>query len=214
MATSTHGRYHHGDLANALSAAALELARSGGPEAVVLREAARQVGVSATAAYRHFDNHDALMESVKLECQVELVGRMENELLAGDPQKDPQLEAVRRLYALGRAYISFARTEPGLFRTAFCRSTHPKDEQWAQMLEAPGFLALLRTLDDMVDTGLLAPERRPGAELVAWSGVHGLSVLILDGPLGALPNQVIEQLIARVQEGILTGILGRAVELD
>jgi hypothetical protein len=41
-----------------------------------------------------------------------------------------------------------------------------------------------------------------------------LSVLILDGPLGALPNQVIEQLIARVQEGILTGILGRAVELD
>ena len=46
-------RYHHGDLANALTLAATDLAREGGPEAVVLRQAARQVGVSATAAYRH-----------------------------------------------------------------------------------------------------------------------------------------------------------------
>ena len=58
-------RYHHGDLANALTAAATELARDGGPEAVVLREAARKVGVSATAAYRHFAGHGDLIHAVK-----------------------------------------------------------------------------------------------------------------------------------------------------
>jgi len=42
--------YHHGDLPNALADAATDLARGGGPEAVVLREAARRAGVSAAAA--------------------------------------------------------------------------------------------------------------------------------------------------------------------
>ena len=56
--------YHHGDLANALAAAAAQLAREGGPDAVVLREAARRVGVSATAAYRHFASHNDLFEEV------------------------------------------------------------------------------------------------------------------------------------------------------
>ena len=82
--TASRGSYHHGDLANALAAAALDLARRGGPEAVVLREAARQVGVSPTAAYRHFTGHNDLIETVKQTCQVELVGRMQAEL-AGTP---------------------------------------------------------------------------------------------------------------------------------
>jgi AcrR family transcriptional regulator len=57
--------YHHGDLPNALADAATNLARSGGPEAVVLREAARQVGVSAAAAYRHYVGHGELLAAVK-----------------------------------------------------------------------------------------------------------------------------------------------------
>lgn len=52
--TGGRSRYHHGDLRNALIEAAVELATEGGPERVVLREAARSVGVSPTAAYRHF----------------------------------------------------------------------------------------------------------------------------------------------------------------
>lgn len=58
-------RYHHGDLRNALVGAAITQAREGGPDAVVLREAARRVGVSAAAAYHHFGNRDELVEAVK-----------------------------------------------------------------------------------------------------------------------------------------------------
>jgi AcrR family transcriptional regulator len=207
--TTSRDRYHHGDLANALANAALDLARTGGPQAVVLRAAARQVGVSPTAAYRHFSGHEDLIETVKQVCQVELVGRMEAELAAGTPDSDPQREALRRLRALGRGYVNFARSEPGLFRTAFLHSEAPLEEQWAVLLAAPGFQQLTSTLDEMVEAGVLDEARRPGAELVAWSGVHGLSVLVLDGPLGALPEDQLNETIERVLDGITAGVIGR-----
>src|SRR5215475_796947 len=116
--TASRGSYHHGDLANALSSAALDLARRGGPEAVVLREAARQVGVSATAAYRHFAGHGELLHAVKDQAQSELAGRMREELGRLPVEPDPVQHAVRQLRALGTGYVRFALTEPGLFRTA------------------------------------------------------------------------------------------------
>ena len=45
------------------------------------------------------------------------------------------------------------------------------------------FELLGAALDRMVACGLLPPERRPGAEYLAWSAVHGLAMLVLDGPL-------------------------------
>lgn len=42
------------------------MARSGGTEAVVLREATRRAGVSPNAAYRHFANREALLDEVGL----------------------------------------------------------------------------------------------------------------------------------------------------
>src|SRR5690349_2251699 len=101
------GRYHHGDLANALTEAATELARVGGPEAVVLREAARQVGVSPTAAYRHFASHGDLIHAVKEHAQQELAAGMNRDLAASVAQDDPRAEAVRRMGALGVGYIRF-----------------------------------------------------------------------------------------------------------
>ena len=206
--TATRDSYHHGDLANALAAAALDLARRGGPEAVVLREAARQVGVSPTAAYRHFAGHDALIDTIKHLCQTELVGRMEAELAAGTPEPDPGQEAIRRLRALGVGYLRFAREEPGLFRTAFCRSDARPDDQWTAMLTAPGFVALTTTLDDMLRYGVLDAEHRAGAEMVAWATVHGLAMLLLDGPLGALPSDDLERIAERVHTAAITGIIG------
>ncbi|HEY1487639.1 MAG TPA: TetR-like C-terminal domain-containing protein [Micromonosporaceae bacterium] len=209
--TSSRDRYHHGDLANALATAALDLAREGGPEAVVLRAAARQVGVSPTAAYRHFAGHDALMATVKEHCQLELVGRMHAELAATAPEPDPDREALRRLRALGLGYIQFARSEPGLFRTAFGNPGLASDMQWEHMLEAPAFRELNNLLDELCALGVLDDEHRRGAELVAWSAVHGLSMLILDGPLGALPPADLEHVIDRVLDGVHTAVLGREI---
>jgi hypothetical protein len=47
VSTQKHKTFRHGDLRNALVAAGLEMARTGGPDAVNLREATRQAeGVS------------------------------------------------------------------------------------------------------------------------------------------------------------------------
>ncbi len=146
--------YHHGDLANALTDAATGLARHGGPEAVVLREAARQVGVSATAAYRHFAGHGDLIHEVKERCQTALAEYMRAEVDAGTPAADRREEAVRRLRALCRGYIRFAVAEPGLFRTAFCKAESPREDDF-RMIESPAFQMLARTLDELTELGMI-----------------------------------------------------------
>src|SRR5215469_15949315 len=117
--------YHHGDLANALADAATEMARTGGPNAIVLRAAARAAGVSAAAAYRHFADHGELLQVVRRRALEALGAAMRASLKAGDPLPDPARESLRRLHALGIAYIQFATDDPGLFRTAFCRPEEP-----------------------------------------------------------------------------------------
>jgi AcrR family transcriptional regulator len=200
--------YHHGDLANALTDAAMDLARRGGPEAVVLREAARQVGVSATAAYRHFSGHGDLMESVKERALAGLAAAMEHELAAAEPLRDPTADALRRLYALGKGYLTFALNETGLFRTAFCHSTDPVtgEPPQVQAMSSRPFQLLSEVIEDLSGMGVLPPQRRPFAELMAWSTVHGLAVLIIDGPLSQLPEEELTALLARSLDFCRDGI--------
>jgi len=62
--TDARQRRPRGAVRDGLVAAGLELARTGGPGAVVLREAARMVGVVPNAAYRHFADRDELLAAV------------------------------------------------------------------------------------------------------------------------------------------------------
>ena len=65
---------------------------------------------------------------------------------------------------------------------AECRQAEPGDDA----TEDPWSL-LGKSLDALVADGLLAAERRPGAELKAWSVVHGFASLALDG-LASMPT--------------------------
>jgi AcrR family transcriptional regulator len=56
--------YHHGDLRNALISSAVRLIERRGEASFSLREAARDVGVSANAAYRHFEDKSAVLAAV------------------------------------------------------------------------------------------------------------------------------------------------------
>ena len=67
-----------GAVRSALIKAGVELARSGGPDAVVLREVTRMVGVVPNAAYRHFADRDALLAAVRAQAVAELARRMAN----------------------------------------------------------------------------------------------------------------------------------------
>ena len=101
--------YRHGDLRRALLEAGIALAREGGPDAVVLREATRRAGVVPNAAYRHFASRQELVQAVRAAALSELAVAMEAEL-AKQPSGRPAAEAARAdLRAVGTAYLAYAR---------------------------------------------------------------------------------------------------------
>jgi AcrR family transcriptional regulator len=182
--TTSRTRYHHGDLRNAMRDSAVELARTGGPEAVVLREVARRVGVSATAAYRHFEDADALLDEVKQASLAVLADTVAAAVAQVPDDGDPGDAAVARLRAAANAYIDFAVSQSGLFMTAFCRTDVPGEQyEGAPFTETEAFQALGVLLDQVVAAGRMPAERRPGADVAAWSVVHGFALLLVGGPL-------------------------------
>src|SRR5579859_5210102 len=113
----SRGRRPRGSVRRGMIEAGISLARTGGPDAVVLREVTRAVGVVPNAAYRHFTDREALLAAVRDEALSLLAQRMVdgmNQVAAG-----PHTEqgARLRLRAVGKAYLAFAREEPGLFDT-------------------------------------------------------------------------------------------------
>jgi AcrR family transcriptional regulator len=201
--------YRHGDLRRALIDAGIELARQGGPDAVVLREATRRAGVVPNAAYRHFGSRDELLQAVRAAALAALAVAMETELAKASRAR--RAEAARAsLRAVGTAYLRFAQAETGLFRTAFATAGEPpvsaSDPAKAGRSGLDPFELLGAVLDRMVDAGLLPAERRPGAEFLAWSAVHGLALLVIDGPLRRLSSahrhEVAERLLDMVEKGL------------
>src|SRR5882672_106073 len=101
--------YRHGDLRRALLQAGIELAREGGPDAIVLREATRRAGVVPNAAYRHFASRQALLRAVRSAALSALAIAIETEL-AGLPLGEHPADFARAgLRAVGTAYLRFAR---------------------------------------------------------------------------------------------------------
>ncbi|WP_062987255.1 TetR/AcrR family transcriptional regulator [Nocardia anaemiae] len=197
--------YHHGALRSALIEAGVALARDGGPDRVILREVARTAGVSHSAAYRHFADREALLAEVAGHARGELAAEMSRRIAR---TRDPR----RRLQAVGTAYIDFALNQPGLFRTAFGVHAEPAASLEPQTGSTNPYGILGRVLDQAQSAGLLHPERRPGAEIAAWSAVHGLACLLIDGPLPADPA-AIEFAVGRVHDLIDRGLLDRQPDI-
>ncbi len=202
------GRRPPGQVRSALIAAGLDLARAGGPDAVVLREATRRVGVAPNAVYRHFADLDALLADVGAAAMGELARRMREQVAAVPVGGDPKETAIARLGALGEAYLGFATDETGLFETAFAVPRH-LEYAAGTAGEGPGpmpFQLLGAALDDLVAAGVLPAGRRPDAEYPVWSCVHGLAVLVTRGPLRDMPEDFVrhvgDQLFAFITRGL------------
>ena len=180
------------------------MAREGGPDAIVLREATRRAGVAPNAAYRHFADRRDLQAAVSAAARGMVAAAMADEQRHLTPVDDLKQAARERMLAVGVAYLRFAQTEPGWFRTAF---TVPAtlSEPTAEGDRSP-FIVLTEALDRMVEVDALPPERRAGAEFAAWSSVHGLAMLVLEGPLRSLDQDqrrfAAQRVLAMVERGL------------
>ena len=182
-------RRPRGAVREALVEAGLATARAEGPAAVVLRAATRAAGVSPNAAYRHFADRDDLLRAVAARCQERMAALMQTRLDEAGPLPGPD-GAWQRLRTAGRAYVEFALTEPGWFATAFAIPQRhdydaPEDGSGPDRSPLGDFRAVL---DELVNAGMLARQRRDGIEYPIWSTVHGLAVLTTQGPLRDVPD--------------------------
>lgn len=197
--------YHHGNLRQTLLDHGVALARAGGPDAVVLRDVQRLAGVSNSAAYRHYADRRALLGAVQIHAMTQL-GEAMRDAVAAVPNRGPRdRRALARLRATGRAYVDFALAEPGLFRTAFAKDGPDRADEDVDPSRHP-FQILTGCIDDLVEVGVLAADRRGGFDEAAWAAVHGLATLFLDGPLshaGAEEKRLIsERLLQVVEDGL------------
>lgn len=201
--------YRHGDLRRALVEAGVALARSGGPDAVTLREATRRAGVVPNAAYRHFSSQQDLLHAVRSAALSAVAVAMEQELSTIDADLSPAAFAKASLRAVGSGYLRFAFTEPGLFRAAFGTGPQPERSLTVEQAGSSGltpFQLLSLALDRMEAANVLPAARRDGTEYLAWSAVHGLAMLVIDGPLRGMDGQRIEAAIPRLLGMVENGI--------
>lgn len=176
---------------------------------MVLREATRRAGVVPNAAYRHFASRDALLQAVRAAALSTLAVAMESALARLRPGRQHASFARASLRAVGASYLRFAQAEPGLFRTAFIVTADVQVPDRAAMSGKSGlnpFELLGAALDKFVDAGLLSPARRPGAEYLAWSAVHGLAKLIIDGPLRHLDRSKREDAERNLLDMVIKGL--------
>jgi AcrR family transcriptional regulator len=206
--------YHHGDLRHALVSSAVRLIEQAGHEEFSLREAARDVGVSANAAYRHFEDRSALLTAVAQSGLDRLSLRMQRVMHREAHGKDPAGASVARFKATGRAYVEFALDHQELFRVMFgragisCIGAAAPDAAVAP-LPTP-YQLLGEALDSLVANGVLARDRRQGAELLAWTVVHGFAVLALDGSVSFETNRSRSDALSSALDFALVGLCGAA----
>ncbi len=174
-------RYHHGDLPRALLDAALRIVETQGTEALTLRAAARLAGVSQAAPYRHFTNKEAILAAVTEEGFRSLMATIRHDMSAGEGP-------LGRLRGVGTGYVAFATKHPSHFRVMFGCEMADRRRLATETLNL-----LVEAIADCQRAGLVrADEPAADLALIAWSSVHGLSALLIEGVLGRPAHEVAE----------------------
>lgn len=166
--------YHHGDLRAALIQAGLALLAEEGGQALSLRAAARRAGVSHAAPYRHFDGKEALLAAIAEEGFKMLAADVEAVRARFPTSPREQLEEA------AWAYVRFALAHPDHLRVMFGgQIENPQAYPDLRDAGARAFNALVDILRAGQDAGVIVAGEPRLLALVAWSQVHGLSLLLI-----------------------------------
>lgn len=150
-----------------------------------MREVARAAGVSHQAPYHWFADREAILAAMAEEGFRLLTDRLEAATVPGST-------AGEHIESLGRAYVQFACDHPSEFRLMF-RPDFVDHERFPALLACgeKAFARLPEAIQRCVEEGLPVEPSFDAHVVLAWSMVHGLACLMLDGPLAKkLPNAV------------------------
>ena len=170
--------------------AALDIIATEGPDAVSMREVARRAGVSHQAPYHYFGDRAGIFAAIAEEGFIQFTEYLRSALTSPDP-----------LSASLHAYVTFAFSHLGhfkvMFRSDICGISENVETSTAANQAFETLTEIARAIDKKQfsgDEALLLP-------ILMWSQAHGLTTLLIDGPLRhKLPADFsIEQILSFVQ---------------
>lgn len=161
--------YHHGDLRKALLDLALAQIDQAGTNDVSLAALARELGVSQSAPYRHFDDKDQLLAAVASESFRIFIDALRKSTRG--------LTGKAATLAIAKAYVQFSEARPGLY-----------DLMFASGLVGAAAEADAVKIAARESFGVLADALTPGPNrelraLRVWTGLHGIVMLNREGLL-------------------------------
>lgn len=194
--------YHHGNLREALIAAALDLIREKGPAGFTFAEAARAAGVSPAAPYRHFRDRDALLADVAKRGFEAFSRALAHAWDGGRP--NPR-DAFNRV---GAAYLALARDEPAYFSAMFESGLSLSEYPDVRTEGDRAFAVLREACEALIAT--LPKDRRPPPLMMAlhiWSLSHGIASLFARGdrarrPIPMRPEELLEAAVLIYLDGL------------
>lgn len=175
MAKATADKpYHHGDLRQSLIEAACKHLLESGADTLSLRALAREVGVSQTAPYRHFESKGALFGAIAL-----YGFQLLREEMSGAADNNPD-DPVEELVEIGHAYLSFALKHPEKYQMIFDSSMvdFAQDEELIEAGSA-AFAVLTGAIQNGIDQGIFIEGSAIEAAGVIWASIHGMASLML-----------------------------------
>jgi len=195
-------KYHHGDLQRALVDAAVALIGEGELGTLSLREVARRAGVTPAAPYHHFRDKTELLAAVAQEGFLAL-GEHMDAALVGIPARN----ARRRIAALGRAYLEFARERHAHYRVMFLPDVKLTDPLLGVHAAADATLERLVLAVQAADPNA-DRETTLRRAVLAWATGHGIVTLWNDGLLDKklridshFLDAAVEQMVAAARGG-------------
>jgi len=172
-ALSKRKSYHHGQLKEALIAAATQLVEEKGPDNFSLADACRRADVSTAAPYRHFrDRNELLAEVVNRGFQGLADANREAVMRTGEG-------TLEGIVAMGQSYVGFAARQPGVFRMMFGQNAQVKQVEGVLETGLDCFGGLIRQVQIYCASNGRSDDARAVA-LRLWTFVHGAASLLID----------------------------------
>lgn len=186
--------YHHGNLREVLLSKGLELLESSIDASFSMRELTRKIGVSANSVYRHFASKEELLTALAIQGFQKL---LEAQALAIQNASNSEKGFIKA----GHQYIHFAVQNPMLFRLMYGRFVVSHDDENLKQLASLAYTGMLYAAAQALKLDVESREAKIVATK-AWSVVHGLSHLIIDGQFDYLSSGENERMIEDVLNGL------------
>jgi len=170
--------YHHGDLHQEILCAACELLEENNIASLSLRAVAKKVGVSHTAPYRHFKDKESLLAGIAGLGYDELANQMAEAVKSHPENPAAQLQEA------GHRYVQLALKSPQCSQLMFsgilpCDDTYPE----LRISGDTAFDGLKAIIMEGQASGVFKQGDVEIMALTAWSGIHGLTLLLISGNL-------------------------------